>query len=104
MRVELSTILVALTTFKSFSLLGILIDFLTNLHATQYELHHPEHSEYSHHIPLIQVVVATMIDREERLIPIFMRKFTAHTKVRGNELAQIAAKLAVTSLPKLLAH
>ena len=104
MRAELVAIHTALSTFAEHEWLGIFTDSLSSLQAI---LHHNTHPgirsarDYHHHVTLLYSITALLETRKEAGHHTTLHKIRAHTNVRGNDLADAAAKLAVTSFESL---
>ena len=104
MRAELVAIHTALTRFESHSWLGIFTDSLSSLQAIRLHHHRPGLSvapHYHHHTTLLQSISHLLEARREKGYSTSLRKIRAHTQVRGNDLADTAAKLVVTDYDKL---
>ncbi len=90
-RAELVVIYTALTKFAEHEWIGIFTDSLSNLHAIQHQHTHPgirSTRDYHHHMLLLESI--TTLD-----------KIRAHINIRGNDLADAAAKLAVRNFHNL---
>ncbi len=97
MRAELVAIQVALDKYKNDQWVGIFTESQTSLHAIQHQLQRPSHTAYHHHKPLIAAIVNTIHYRASLGLPTQLNKIRGHANIRGNELADTAAKSAVTS-------
>jgi ribonuclease HI len=97
MRAELAAIHVALNVHKHDPWLGIFTDSKTSLHAIQNELQRPSHTTYHHHKPLIAAIVDSLISRSELGLTTILHKIRGHTNIKGNELADVAAKKVVSN-------
>ena len=104
MRAELVAIYVALDKYKDDKWLGIFTDSQTSLHAIQNQLQRPSHSAYHHHKPLLTAIVTLIRYRDGLNLPTHLRKIRGHTNIRGNDLADTAAKLVVTSFAEIPTH
>ncbi len=107
MRAKLVGIHAALTKFEDLPWLGIFTDSLSSLQAIrsfhdQPGLSGPLH--YHYHSTLIQSIVALLETRHERGLSTTLRKIRGRTHIRGNDLADTAAKLAVREFDKLPPH
>ncbi len=104
MRAELVAIHTALTRFADHSWLGIFTDSLSSLQAICLHHHKPGLSvapHYHHHTTLLQSISHLLEARRKNGYSTNLRKIRVHTHVRGNDLADTAAKLAVTDFDKL---
>jgi hypothetical protein len=97
MRAELVATQVALNTYKDDPWIGIFTDSQTSIHAIQNEVHRPSHTAYHHHKPLISAVVNSLQCRIRLGLPTTLHKIRGHTNIKGNDLANVAAKRVVTS-------
>ena len=104
MRAELVAIHTALSRFADHSWLGIFTDSLSSIQAIR--LHHQRPGlsrtpNYHHHMLLLQGITDLMETRQVKGYSTVLRKIRAHTHIRGNDLADTAAKLAVTDFDTL---
>jgi hypothetical protein len=104
MRAELVAIHVALDKYKNDNWIGIFTDFQASLHAIQNQLQRPSHTTYHHHRPLIAAIVNTLNYRASLGLPTTLNKIRGHTNIRGNDLANAATKLMVTSFENIPEH
>jgi hypothetical protein len=104
MRAELVAIQVALNTYKDDPWVGIFTDSQTSLHATQNELYRPSHTAYHHHKPLITAIVTSLEYMIRLGLPTIPYKIRGHTNIKGNDLANAAAKRAITSFEDIPEH
>ena len=91
MRAELVAIHVALDKYKNDKWVGIFTDSQASLPAIQNQLQRPSHTTHHHHKPLIG-------------LPRKLNKIRGHTKIRGNYLADTAAKLVINSFEDIPDH
>ena len=104
MRAELVAIHTALATFEDHAWMGIFTDSLSNIQAIRLHITRPGLStapHYHHHMLLLQSICLLLESRLEKGYSTTIRKIRAHTHVRGNDLADAAAKLAVTDFDTL---
>jgi hypothetical protein len=104
MRAEIVAIHTALARFEDHPWLGIFTDSLSSIQAII--LHHqgPGLSmtpNYHHHMLLLQSITYLLETRRANGYFTVLRKIRAHTHIRGNDLADTAAKLAVTDFDTL---
>jgi hypothetical protein len=104
MRAELTTIYVALDTYKDYPWMGIFTDSQTSLHAIRNELQRPSHIEYHHHKPLIATIFTLLQYRMNRNLPTVLHKIRSHTNIRGNDLVDAAAKRVVSAFEDIPDH
>jgi ribonuclease HI len=95
MRAKLVAIYFALNKYKHSQLLGIFTESQTSLHAIQNELQRPSRTAYHHHKPLITAIIDSLLYRAELGLPTILHKIREHTNIRGNNLADAAAKRVV---------
>ncbi len=103
MRAELAVIHVALDIYKHDPWLGIFTDSKTSLHAIHHELQRPSHTTY-HHKPLIATIVDSLIYRAELGLTTILHKIRGHADIKGNDLADAAAKSVVSAWDDILEH
>ena len=100
MRAELVAIHTDLTRFANHSWLGVLTNSLSSfIHAIRLHYYKPGLTispHYHHHMLLLQSISNLLETRREKGYSMPLRKIRAHTHIRGNSLADAAAKLAVT--------
>ncbi len=99
MLAELVAIHTAPTTFSTHEWIGIFTDSLSSLQAIRH--HHTNHGttsakHYHHHRLLLYSITNLLDTRRESGLSTTLLKIRAHTNVRGIDLADAAAKLAVT--------
>ncbi len=104
MRAELVAIHVALDKYKNDPWLGIFTDSQTSLHAIQNELQRPSHTKYHHHKPLITSILDTLLYRAGQGLPTVLHKIRGHTNIKGNDLADAAAKRVVAAWDDIPEH
>jgi hypothetical protein len=104
MRAELVAIHVALDKYKNDKWIGSFTDSQASLHANQSQLQRPSHTTYHHHKPHITAIVNTLHYRASLGLPTKLNKIRGHTNIRGNDLADAAAKLVVTSFEDIPEH
>jgi ribonuclease HI len=96
MRAKLAAIHVALDIHKHDPWLSIFTDSKTCLYAIQLELQRPSHTTYHHHKPLIAATVDSLLYKSELGLTTILHKIRGHTNIRGNHLADVAAKRVVS--------
>jgi ribonuclease HI len=104
MRAELVAIHTALATFAEHTWLGIFTDSLSSIQAIRLRFTRPGLSSaphYHHHMLLLQSICHLLEARIEKGFYTTIRKIRAHSHIRGNDLADTAAKLAVTDFDTL---
>jgi ribonuclease HI len=104
MRAELVAIYTALSTFTSHEWIGIFTDSLTSLQAIQNHHTNPgtTSAKHYHHHSLLLNGITTLLEERRRLgLHTTLHKLRGHTNIRGNDLADAAAKLAVTHFDTL---
>jgi hypothetical protein len=101
MRAELVAIYVALDKYKNDKWIGIFIDSQTGLHAIQNQLQRPSRTAYHHHKPLLIAIISLIRYREGLNLHTQLQTIRGHTNIRGNDLADTAAKLVVTSFEEI---
>ena len=104
MRAELVAIHTALATFEDHAWIGIFTDSLSSIQAIRLHFTRPGLSiapHYHHHMLLLKSICHLLDTRLEKGYSTTIRKLRAHTHIRGNDLADAAAKLAVTDFDKL---
>ena len=107
MRAELVAIYTALTTFEDHPWIGIFTDSKAALQAIRHHHAHPgirSAGNYHHHNTLLEGIVNLLEERIRSGKSTTLHKIRAHTHVRGNDLADTAAKLAVRSFDTLPSH
>jgi ribonuclease HI len=104
MRAEQAAIHVALNVHKHEPWLGIFTDSKTSLHAIKNELQRPSHTTYHHHKPLIAAIVDFLPNRAELVLTAILDKIRGHTNIRGNDLADVAAKRVVSNWDDIPEH
>jgi ribonuclease HI len=106
-RAEMVAIHTALTTFSTHDRLGIFTDSLSSLQTTRHHYTDPGTTiakHYHHHKLLMDSITDLIETRKLSGIRTTLHKIRAHTNIRGNDLADAAAKRAVThydTLPPL---
>ncbi len=84
--------------------MGIFTDFLSSIQAIRLHFTKPGLSiapHYHHHMLLLQSICHLLETRLEKGYSTTIRKIRAHTHIRGNDLADATAKLAVTDFDTL---
>jgi ribonuclease HI len=104
MSAELVAIHMALITFAALEWVGIFIDSLSSLqviehHNTNRGLGGAKH--YHHHMLLLRSITKLLDARASLGFRTTLHKIREHTRIRGNDLADAAAKLAVRSFDTL---
>jgi ribonuclease HI len=104
MRAELVAIHTALTTFEDHEWIGIFTASLSGLQAIRHQHAHPcirSARDYHHHMTLLESIVDLLETRKLAGHITTLHKIREHTNIRGNDLADAAAKLAVRSFDTL---
>jgi ribonuclease HI len=104
MRAEQVAIHTALATFEDHEWIGIFTDSLSGLQAIRYQHAHPSirsARDYHHHKILLESIVDLLETRKLAGRRTTLHTIRAHTNIRGNNLADAAAKLAVRSFDTL---
>jgi hypothetical protein len=99
MRAELVAIHTGLTTFSTHDLMGIFINSLSNLQAIRHHHTNPgttSANHYHHHRLMLDSIADLLETRRLSGLRTTLHKIRAQTNIRGNDLADAAAKLAVT--------
>ena len=99
MRAELVAIHTALTKFEDHPWIGVFTDSLSNLQAIRLHYYRPGLTtapHCHHHMLLLRSISQLLENRREKGFSTTLRKIRAHTNIRGNDLADASAKLAVT--------
>jgi len=99
MRAEIVTFHTALTRFEDHSWRGVFTDSLSSLQAIRIHFCRPGRSiapHYHHYMLLLQIISHLLETRREKGYSTSLRKIMAHAHIRGNDLADAAARLAVT--------
>jgi ribonuclease HI len=92
MRAELVAIHVALDKYKNDNWIGIFTDSQASVNAIQIQLQRPSYNTYHHHKPLVAAIVKTLHNRASLGLPTKLNKIRGHPNIRGNALADAAAK------------
>ena len=104
MRAELVAIHTALTVFSTHEWIGIFTDSLSSLQAIEHHHTNPgicTAKYYHHHMLLLESITDLLEARRQAGQYTTLHKIRAHTNIRGNDLADAAAKLAVRSFDTL---
>jgi len=107
MRAELIAIHAALTTFYTHEWIGIFTDSVYSLQTIRYHHTNPgttSAKNYHHHKLLLGGITDLLETRRLAGLRTTLHQKMAHTNIQGNDLADAAAKLAVThyeTLPPL---
>ena len=104
MRVELVAIHTALITFAALDWIGIFTNFLSSLHAIEHHNTNPGigvAKHYHHHMHLLENMIWLLDPKASIGFRTTLNKVREHTRIRGNYLADAAAKLAVRSFDTL---
>ena len=99
MRAELVAIHTALSTFSTHNWIGICTDYLSNLQAIRHHHTNPgttSAKHYHHHSLLLESITDLLDTRQRSGLSTTLYKIRAHTNIRGNDLADAAAKMADT--------
>ena len=98
-RAELVAIHTALSTFSTHIWIGIFTYSLSSLHAIRHHHTNPgttSAKHYHHHNLLLESITDLLDTRQRSGQSTTLHKIKAHANIRGNYLADAAAKLAVT--------
>jgi ribonuclease HI len=98
-RAELLVIQTALTTLSTHELIDIFTDSLSSLQAIRYHHTNPgttSAKHYHHHTLLLDSIIDLLETRRLSGLRTTLHYIRAHTNIQGNDLADAAAKLAVT--------
>jgi len=104
MRAELVAIRMALATFAAHELVGVFTDFLSSLQAIEHHNTNPiigDAKHYHHHMLLIESIIELLDTKASLGFRTTLYKIRGHTHIRGNDLADATAKLAVRSFETL---
>ena len=104
MRAELVAIHTALATFATLDWIIIFTDSLSSLHAIDYHNTNPSlggAKHYHHHMLLLQSITELLDAIASLDFRTTLHKIRGHTRIRGNNLADAAAQLAVRSFDTL---
>jgi len=93
-RAEMSALFVALMQGRDEAVLKILTDSQVSLQWILNELHRPMRTARLMHRDLLRAVVDLILERDRRGFTTFIGKVKAHAGIRGNDLADAAAKVA----------
>jgi ribonuclease HI len=99
MRAELIAINTALSTFSTHNWIGISTSSLSSLQAIRHHHTNPgttSANHYHHHKLLADNIADLLVTRQRSGLSTTLHKIRAHTNIWGNDLADAAAKLAVT--------
>jgi len=101
---DLVAIYSALDKFATHEWVGIFTDSLSSLHAIRHRYtnqgtHSPQH--FHHHMLMLSDITNLLEERRRHGFRTTLHKVRAHTNIRGNDLADAAAKLAVTQYDSL---
>ena len=97
LRAELAAIHQALIEFRDIPTFKCLTDSLTSLQQLQTVLTRPQEVCYYPHHVLLHAIVEEIVARDTKGFVTHIRKVTAHVGVRGNELADAAAKSVIAN-------
>ena len=106
MRAELVEIYTALEQFATHEWVGIFTDSLSIMHSIRHRYTYQGPSSlpnYHHHMLLLSGITDLLEERCKRGFRMTLHRIRAHTNIRGNDLADVAAKMAVKqsdSLPE----
>ncbi len=98
MRAELAAIHTDLISFPTHGWIGIFTDFMSSLHAIEHHITNPGlcgSKHYHHHKLLLESITNLLDDRRQSRYETTLHKIRAHTNIRGNDLADTTAQLAV---------
>ncbi len=99
MRADLVAIYTALATFVSHEWICVFTYSLTSLKAIQHHRTNPgttSAKRYHHHSIMLSGITTLLEERKLTGLRTTLHKLRGHTNIRGNDLADAAAKLAVT--------
>jgi len=99
MRAELVAIYTALDKFSTREWVRIFTDSLSSLHAIRHRYTHQgprSPQNYHRHMLLLSGITDLLVEQRRRGLRMTLKKIRAHTNIRGNDLADAAAKMAVT--------
>jgi len=99
MRAELAAIHMALSIFSTHDWICIFTDSLSSLQAIRHHHTNPgttSAKHYYHHSLLLESITDLLEARQRAGIRTTLHKVRAHTNIRGNDLADAVAKMAVT--------
>jgi len=105
MRAELVAIHIALDKFATYEWVGIFTYSLSSLQVIRrrYSQQGPTRPrDYHHHMILLSGITDLLEERRRRGFRTTLHMIRAHTNIRGNYLADAAAKMAVTQYDSLL--
>ena len=103
-RAELVAMYTALTTFASHDWIGIFTDSLSSLQAIRHHSTNPStrrYRRYHHHMLLLGSMTYLLETRRLLGFRTTLHEIMANTNIRGNDLADAAAKQAVTEFDTL---
>ncbi len=104
MRADLVAIYKALDKFATHEWVEIFTDSLSSLHAIRHRYTNPRTlgpQNYDHHLLMLSGIKKLLEERRRRGLRTPLHKIRAHTHIRGNDLADAAAKMAVTQYASL---
>ena len=104
MRVELIAIHTTLTTFTEHEWISIFTDSLSSLQAIHHQHTHPgirSTRDYHYHMLLLESVTNLLEARRLEGHRTALHEIRAHTNIRGNDLVDATAKMAVLSFDTL---
>jgi len=104
MRAELVAIYTTLATFAVHEWIRVFTDSLFNIHAIKHHNTKPiigGAKHYHHHMLLLEIITELMDTRASLGFKTTLHKIRGHIPIRGNDLADAAAKLAVRSFETL---
>jgi ribonuclease HI len=94
----------ALNKFAAHEWVGIFTDSLASLQAIRHRYTNPGahgSQHYHHHMLLLSGIADLLKERRRRGFSTTLHKIRAHTNIRGNDLADAAAKMAITQYDSL---
>jgi ribonuclease HI len=104
MRAEFVAIQMAFTTFAVHEWIGVFTDSLSSIHAIEHHNTNPDTGgakHYHHHMLLLESITELLDTRASLGFKTTLHKIRRHTRIRGNDLVDAAAKLMVRSFETL---
>ena len=104
MRAELVAIYTALDKFAAHEWVGIFTDSLSSLQAIRHRYTNPRahgSQHYDHYMLISSGITDLLEEKRRRGFITTLHKIRSHANIRGNVLADVAAKMAVTQYDSL---